>query len=692
MTKGEASPQLERRILRTFVALFLALQATTLLALLFGVPFTEFDGEIRRTHREVFRSLWSEAEHRKNHVAEWVRDALSDTGRFSRTLLAREETGRLLKASAVALRSPSGSPAWSAVEKTDPYRKLQSLMTLFDTEHRIYAAVRIVDARTGRIVASDHPADLGMNLSADPGFLAVARRGLSESVAIRRNAIRGSLSLVVAHAVEAADGPGTIAVAQTEIDITTLASDVTGADDSLDETGEVILVDSDGLLLLPARFPLADGKTPTPLQTKIPMDIAGDAASGHEGILETTDHRGVRVLAAFRHIRLSPTLGWGLVVKRDLVEANAPIRRVAIIYSAIGGTSALIVAFASLLLARRLTGPLSSLAETARAFGAGSISARASVSRDDEIGLLATTFNEMAGRVEGWHGELNLAVAERTVDLEAANAGMTREIGERRLAEEALGHAYGALAEKNRELEQIVYVASHDLRSPLVNIIGFSRELENAVASLRDTLNGALLPPSLRDNLSAQLDDEIPTSLHFIDAGTRKIDALLSGLLRLSRLGRSAPEIKQLDPGKIASDIIAALSFQIQEAGARVDIGPMPHVMGDETMVGQVLTNLVENALKYRRPGSAPSIRIDGCQKDGIVHLAVADDGIGIDPRHREKVFEIFHRLDPDDTPGEGLGLTIARKIARRLGGDISVESDGAGRGSTFTLSLPAPE
>lgn len=263
------------------------------------------------------------------------------------------------------------------------------------------------------------------------------------------------------------------------------------------------------------------------------------------------------------------------------------------------------------------------------------------------------------------------------------------DITQRKAYEEELQRVAAELAEKNKELEAIVYTVSHDLRSPLVNVQGFGKQLNRACDAIRAAVSAApdgLVPA---DKFKQPLDATIPQALKFINAGVNKMETLLAGLLRYSRLGRVALNLRPLNMNGMLAEIIAAMKFQLDEVRAEVRVEPLPTCIGDNVQTSQVFGNLLDNALKYRAPERPLRVTIRGSVRDGQSIYEVADNGIGIAAEHQAKVFEIFHRLDPETTMGEGLGLTIAQRVLERQKGRIWVESR-AGEGSTFFVSLPA--
>jgi PAS domain S-box-containing protein len=304
------------------------------------------------------------------------------------------------------------------------------------------------------------------------------------------------------------------------------------------------------------------------------------------------------------------------------------------------------------------------------------------------------------GRV--WHGEIQNRAKDGTFywvettifpRLNAAGkplqyVAIRTDITRRKADELELQRFAAELAEKNKELEAIVYTVSHDLRSPLVNVQGFGKQLGRACDKITAAMAAATDGTVPVAALQRPVEETIPQALRFINAGVTKMEMLLAGLLRYSRLGRIALTITPLDLNALLAGIVAAMKFQLDEAGAEVVVGPLPSGLGDSTQTSQVFANLLDNALKYRDSARALRVAITGRVVGDQAIYTVADNGIGIPREHQPKIFEIFHRLNPETTHGEGLGLTIAQRVLERQHGRIWVESE-EGVGSTFHVSLP---
>ncbi len=315
--------------------------------------------------------------------------------------------------------------------------------------------------------------------------------------------------------------------------------------------------------------------------------------------------------------------------------------------------------------------------------------------RIEPKGRLADAARELAGRLgrEGELFETRLTARDgRLIDVEAAvaplhRAGETRMIAAlrdatgRRKAAETLRQANdelerrvrertAAIERSNRDLEQFAYVASHDLQEPLRAVAGCAQLLKRRYAGRLDA--GA---------------DEL---VNHLVAGAVRMQTLIQDLLTYARLDRRDTSGNEADSGLAFKEALAHLEVSIRESGGGVTVeGELPRVRADRAQVVLLFQNLLGNALKYRS-ASAPRIRVWAVRNGADWEFAVEDNGIGIEPRHQERIFVIFQRLHAQgEYAGTGIGLAVCKKIAERHGGRIWVESK-PGLGSTFRFTLPA--
>lgn len=275
------------------------------------------------------------------------------------------------------------------------------------------------------------------------------------------------------------------------------------------------------------------------------------------------------------------------------------------------------------------------------------------------------------------------------------------------------------LAQRDRENELFVYSVSHDLRSPLVNLQGFSQELTLVSQNLRRIMAEREVPLDVRERVTALLDGDAAESIRFIQTAVTRLATIIDALLRLSRVGRVVYQWQQVDVQATVERVVAALGITIAQKGARVAVGDLPPVWGDPTAIEQIFANLLGNAVNYLDPSREGVVEVGSRQgpvsPDDSAHpkarfvgwsessqptgnhgrtddkrtYYVKDNGLGIDPEHLPKVFLAFRRLHPTLAAGEGIGLPIVRRMVERHGGRIWVES-APGQGSTFFVSLPA--
>lgn len=253
---------------------------------------------------------------------------------------------------------------------------------------------------------------------------------------------------------------------------------------------------------------------------------------------------------------------------------------------------------------------------------------------------------------------------------------------------EELAETNAMLAQRNEEVEAFVYIVSHDLRVPLVNLQGFSKELERSCRDLESVLQTTPFPEST-EKIRAIIKDDIADALRYISASTVKFQRLIDALLLLSRTGKQELRYETIDVRGIVDTTILSLRQSIDHSSAEVVVDPLPPVVGDVTAIGQVFANLIANALKYLKPGRPGRIRITGESRGGDVHYQVNDNGAGIPASSQRRLFQVFQRFHPELAPGEGMGLAIVKRIVERHGGKVWAESQ-EGVGTNFHVTLPA--
>ena len=279
-----------------------------------------------------------------------------------------------------------------------------------------------------------------------------------------------------------------------------------------------------------------------------------------------------------------------------------------------------------------------------------------------------TAQKQMAEQLAQLAAGLENRVAERTRELEVAVAELQR---------------------KNKEIESFVYIVTHDLRAPLVNVQGFAHELEESCKHLKEVIRVCPNWERCWPDVQPILDEEIGSALRYISTSTSKFERLINALLSLSRHGRQVYDLTRVNVWELVTTAVTTFQMALTEAGAEVEVGTLPSVTADATALGQVFSNLIGNALKYRNPMRPLHIEVGGQVEGDVVHYWVRDNGLGIPEYGKAKLFQVFQRFHAQHAEGEGMGLAIAHRIVERHGGKIWAESR-EGEGTTFHFSLPA--
>jgi len=245
------------------------------------------------------------------------------------------------------------------------------------------------------------------------------------------------------------------------------------------------------------------------------------------------------------------------------------------------------------------------------------------------------------------------------------------------------------LAEKNSELKRMFYIASHDLRSPLVNIHGFSNELNRFFNKLKQLTASGALAENFKKEVNLILDHEIPNALEYINSSVRIMDNLLKGLLKISRLGEVVLNKQTVDVNQMVSEIIDNIQYLVKDKNIKMIIEDLPACHADNGLINQVFSNLINNAVKYNQRAGDGYIKITGSKQNYHTIYSIKDNGIGIPESDKDRIFDLFHRVNPDsEVSGEGIGLTAVKLILERHNGKIWMDSV-FGEGTTFYIALP---
>jgi PAS domain S-box-containing protein len=281
-----------------------------------------------------------------------------------------------------------------------------------------------------------------------------------------------------------------------------------------------------------------------------------------------------------------------------------------------------------------------------------------------------------------WIRDQRFAVHSRTGRI-ARIAGLAQDVTQRKIDQQKQ-------EELVEEIKRFAYIVSHDLRAPLSNLRGFAREIGLAVETVTPAIQEGLAhlsDPERREVVQA-LEDDLPVSLDFISSSVSRMDRLISGILKLSRLGRNELFPEMLDMSQLVADTLSSYAHQINERGIDVVVESVPDVQADRTAMEQIMSNLIGNAINYLDPERQGKLRIGGSEQTGQVMYFVEDNGIGIEKDHLLQIFDMFCRIGTrKDVEGEGMGLAYVKTLVRRHGGQIWCDSE-PGTGSTFSFTI----
>jgi PAS domain S-box-containing protein len=423
------------KLILTFSVLFVLVFVMAEMAGFWGIPYTSLSGRRDQKRLEVFQNLNLIADIKKKELLHWLEEKRDDI----HVTAATEYTSNTVQDILDALHGHinegfRGEDLWTRVRKEKSYLSLENYLNTIRASYGIYERFQIADARMGTIFFSTDETDLGSKISQDDHFKQI-HNGYSETISdIDVHGERNDPCIHFFHHIIDLEGE-IVAVMIMEVDIENVLGPMLHTGEGLGKTGEALLVNKEVKILTSLKHPLADGSNAKPLKYQIQARPAVLAAYGEEGIVETLDYRDEPVLAAYRHIVVSPEVTWGMVVKRDRKELFASLRKDEFFSLTIGLIGIILLLITSIILTGRITRPIEKLSNLASRVTDGDLEVLACVESQDEIGLLAQTFNSMVNKIRNWRNDLENAVAERTNELNVMNKELNKEVADRKHAE-----------------------------------------------------------------------------------------------------------------------------------------------------------------------------------------------------------------------------------------------------------------
>jgi PAS domain S-box-containing protein len=276
-----------------------------------------------------------------------------------------------------------------------------------------------------------------------------------------------------------------------------------------------------------------------------------------------------------------------------------------------------------------------------------------------------------------------IAIALHQADLNDQIARHNAEL------EERVRERTAELQQANEEIKNFAYIVSHDLRAPLVNLKGFAAELRLALDDVEVVVSeiAQQLDNTKTEKLRTAFGTDIPEALRFIDSSVTQMDGFTKAILKLSRLGRTNLELVEVNPNTVVDKVLTGLAYQINQAGIKVNVAPLPTLITDYFSLEQIFGNILTNAVTYLDPARVGEITVTGESTDKETIFRVQDNGRGIAEEDMDKVFAPFRRAGRQNTPGEGMGMAYVQALVRRHGGQITCESV-LGAGTTFTFTI----
>ena len=617
----------------------------TTIPLLF-VCIVEYYSSKSAIEQRVIEHLTSIADLKKRELNGWLEERLTDT-----SVIARN---KVLAAAATSLlqqrrRFESVDQLMNSETGRINYKRVVENLHALKEFYKHYNIISIIDGANGEVVISTYPDIVGKTLSSFNGYIDILEKKEVAVKDIYTSELTGQNCMTYFCPVLMTD-PFTLESIDVIIGVILLDVNVKNSIEPLirnwpgmGKTGETLLVrrEGDSILYLNGLRHKQDAALKFASPIKSAVDIPSVLSSGgKEGIEESKDYRNVHALSAYRHI---PVLNWGLVAKQDLKEAFAPVEKLKNRVIVLISFCIIIVIAIGVSFANRITQPILQLAQGAKSIASGNLDHRISVVSQNEVGLLAGEFNQMAAKLKESYSNLEQKVEERTSQLLRAE----------RLA------AVGELAAE----------VAHEINNPLGGLRNFASMLENEPENISQTKKYATL----------------------MLEGLKRVEMIVKRLLTFSR--PYTLHISENDVTAIVNSSLEFIEHRIEPCHVLIQKefnDSLPPVFVDADHISQALINIMVNARESMPNGGRLTIKTDACKKhQECVTVWISDTGCGISDGIVDKIFEpFFTTKNKEGEKGLGMGLAISKRIIEDHHGEISVESK-VRQGTTFGVCLP---
>ena len=615
---------------------------------------------------DTYNLLSSNNINKTNHFTEWIRSQEESNQLFADRPLVREDTAELVD----CLQSGGNC---SVIEK----RLLENHLRPKARIDGDFDDLFIIRASDGMIISGTDSSLIGKYREHTSFFTQGLEGNYSETAEF--DVTTGKTAMHSATPIYAPDGE-VIAVLTGHLNLEKMAAIIQQLSE-ISETEDSYLVNAFNYFLTEPRY----GNDYALRRTTF-SDGVRDCLAGNTSVAEYTDYRGIPVIGSYRWI---PDYQICMVSEKDRAEVFAPIISMRNQFILTGFFLFVASITFGYLLSRRITNPLKELNQAAKEFGGGNLSTRVAIKNNNEIGVFAGTFNQMAANIEklqvknenlvaeltDFNKALEARVEDRTHDLNKARLAAEKNLKDlqlemtiRQRAQDDLAQKARELQQSNEDLQQFAYVASHDLQEPLRMVASYLQLLEH--------------------RYKEKLDSDAREFINYAVDGAARMKRLINDLLDFSRVGTRATPFEQTDLNHMLGKARANLQVRIEEANVVIISDELPALPVDPPQMVQLFQNLIDNAIKFRAQ-EPPKVHITAKENEEEWVISVSDNGIGIDPQYFERIFVIFQRLHTQtEYPGTGIGLAITRRIIERHNGRIWVESS-PGQGATFRFALP---